>query len=234
MTDQNIFHIPFGEAELVGDTFPAGETPEILVLHGAGQSTRTRYTPTRERLADAGHASVAFDHVGHGDTSGELTGSSLKQRTDEAEAIVRFTKIPEPFAALGGSMGGYTALKLTETHSISTLVLCVPGVYTTQAYDVPFGESFSAILHKKRSWEQTDAWDIIGKFTGKLLIVAAENDAVVPLEIHRRLYDSAMNAKSRELYIVPGSPHKIMPYFDENPAEFDAFIQKVQRVLEKE
>ncbi|OAT16884.1 hypothetical protein M977_04503 [Buttiauxella gaviniae ATCC 51604] len=83
----------------------------------------------------------------------------------------------------------------------------VPGVYAKSAYKVKFGPDFSQIIRKHRSWEATDAWDIAAGFTGNLLVVAAQNDAIIPSEIPQKLADSASNAAKKDLLIIPGAGH---------------------------
>lgn len=71
----------------------------------------------------------------------------------------------------GSSMGAYNAIRLTQLHRVDALVLIVPGVYTPSAYEVPFGPDFSAIIRRERSWIDSDAWDILSRFEGRLHIV---------------------------------------------------------------
>jgi pimeloyl-ACP methyl ester carboxylesterase len=80
-------------------------------------------------------------------------------------------------------------------------------MYTPEAYEVPFSGGFSEIIRSHRSWERSDAWGILQGFKGKLLVVAAEYDSVIPNEVVERLFHSASQAQVRELYIVPGASH---------------------------
>lgn len=83
----------------------------------------------------------------------------------------------------------------------------VPGVYSIPAYKVKFGPDFSAIIRKERSWEQTDAWDIVAEFTGDMLIIAAENDSVIPAEIPQKLFSAASRCRQKNLMLIPGADH---------------------------
>jgi pimeloyl-ACP methyl ester carboxylesterase len=108
---------------------------------------------------------------------------------------------------MGVSMGAYNALQLSKAMPFQSLVLMVPGVYSTAAYKVTFGPDFSAIIRKHRSWEQSDAWDIAAAFTGNLLVIAAENDAIIPSEIPEKLLSSASCCCQKQLLIIPEAGH---------------------------
>lgn len=116
-------------------------------------------------------------------------------------------------------MSGYTSIQLLERYSIENLILFVPAVYHADAPALRFNQGFSGVIRQPKSWLHTDAWRILESFTGNLLICFAENDDVIPREIIDRLYASAKNAKKRELYCVPNSPHKVQLFLDQNPTE---------------
>ncbi len=228
------FKVAFKDTELVGDILPAEQDPRILFLHGAGSSNRRRYDYFRLPLAEDGIASVAFDSIGHGDTGGVLEGSNLAERTEQARAVIDSALTVQPFGIMAGSMGAYTAIKLTKLYPIDRLVLMVPAVYNRDLYSVPFGPQFKEKVQQPKSWENSDAWDILGSYTGKLLLVVAENDGVVPKEIPERIYQAAVNAKNRELYVVNQASHQIREYLVDptHKNEFNDCYQRVKQTLE--
>lgn len=203
----------------------------ILFLHGAGNSDRTRFTKMRELLAEQGVSSCAFDFIGHGETSGDLLSSSLQQRTEEALAVIKALALKQPLTIIAASMSGYTAIKLTELVSIDTLIFLAPAVYTPTAYALPFGQGFAETIRQTDSWQQTDAWNILQKFSGKLLIFEGENDQVVPKELIEKLYDSATQAQSREIVIVPGATHPMGKYLEEHPKDLHIVINRISKEL---
>ncbi|WP_420835419.1 serine aminopeptidase domain-containing protein [Aquitalea pelogenes] len=96
-------------------------------------------------LATTRHCQHAFDFVGHGDTGGSLTGSSLAHRVRQAETVLVAGGLhTQPLALLGSSMGAYIAIRLLDDIQCSHLILQVPGAYTPDAFAVPFGPAFSA------------------------------------------------------------------------------------------
>ena len=72
------------------------------------------------------------------------------------------------------------------------------------------------------SWEHSDAWELLAGFTGKLFVVAAEFDRVIPLGVIEKIYSSAARARKRELYIAPGVSHFVFTELRaKNPKAFE-------------
>lgn len=226
------FDVPFDGHTLKADHYVGRDSNRILYLHGAGASSRNGHHLLREALRQRGLGSVCFDAIGHGDTGGALAQSSVASRTRQAQAVLRASPLDGPLVVVGASMGAYNAIRLSERHKVDALVLIVPGVYTPSAYDVPFGPAFSAVIRRERSWDDSDAWDILSRFEGRLLIMHAEHDTVIPLEISDRLFGAATRAQSRQLHIVQGAQHNhLWSLLEKTPAEFDAAVGMVVDVV---
>ena len=204
------FRVPFDGRALIGDVLAGKEPSRLLVLHGAGQSNRERFRQIREHLLTHGIGSVAFDCIGHGETGGNLKQSSLQSRTAQACAVIEALSLPQPFSVLAGSMGGYTAVTLLRRYVIANLILVVPAMYAAEAYAVPFNAGFTEIIRRPKSWESSDAWELLARFTGRLLIVAGERDTVIPPDVIQGIYEAAKNAKERTLFVAPGASHMVL------------------------
>lgn len=229
---QDLFQIGFENNTLIGDVIAQGNSPRLLVLHGAGNSNRGRFRTLREELLTQGISSVAFDFVGHGDTGGNLKNSSLSSRTRQACRVVDSLNLPQPLAVIGASMSAYIAVKLLEHFQIKSLVLLVPAMYASQAYTTPFNRGFSDIIRQPQSWIQSDAWRLLAGYTGRLLIVAGENDQIIPCDVINRIYDSALNAAERKLYIAPNASHFVFTDLRQNdPAEFKSVFDQICTLL---
>lgn len=198
------FECTFQEHVLKGDYYPG--LCDTLIMHGAGQSSRARFTKLRQALFAREISSVAFDFIGHGDTGGDMSDSSLACRESQALAVIKQLDMA-PKRLIGSSMSGYTVIKLTEQLKVEQLVLLVPGIYTPAAHKVNFGPDFSNIIRRKNSWYDTDAFGALKAFTGELVIVAAENDHVIPHRLVNQLYDAASQANRRVLKIIPNATH---------------------------
>lgn len=221
------FGVPFGEHVLWGDQLGSSEFVDLLILHGAGTSNRERYLPIRQKLAQFGLTSLAFDFIGHGETSGALANSSLESRTRQALAVVSTRQCRSPLMILGASMGAYNAIKLTEHCQVSLLILIAPAVYTPKAYFLPFGDEFSQVIRSQNSWVDSDAWQIVSKYSGDLLLLVPENDTVIPAEIPKRLLDSATKSRKREMLIVPDAPHPLAVHLSNSPDKLNMIIKKI-------
>jgi pimeloyl-ACP methyl ester carboxylesterase len=95
---------------LAADLVPGdARKPPILLAHGFGQ-TRQSWAGTQRRLADAGHASLAFDMRGHGASMrnpAELPYASAQFVADVHRAADALVGTP---VLVGASMGGLTGL----------------------------------------------------------------------------------------------------------------------------
>ena len=207
---QRIFHLPYGPSTLVGDVISHQESAQLLVLHGAGGSRRAVFDVLRTHFWEHGISSAAFDFVGHGDTGGALRSSSLASRTEQACRVIERLHLPQPFSIMAASMGAYTAVKLRESYAIAHLLLLVPAIYTAQAYEVPFDQGFTDRIRVPHSWEHSDAWALLADYTGQLLIVAAEHDAVIPPGVIQHIYDAAVQTQSRALCVAPDASHFVI------------------------
>ena len=231
-SQQHLMRVGFEGHTLVGDVLSDGTPPQLLVLHGAGNSCRQRFQPLREELWAAGISTAAFDFVGHGDTGGDLKSSSLSNRTRQACRFVAALNMQQPLALMGASMSAYTAVKLLEHYRIKSLILLVPAMYTARAYTIPFNRGFSDIIRQPQSWLRSDAWQILAGYRGRLLIVAAEEDRVIPRDVITRIYDSAVNSAERELYIAPKASHFVFTDLRTgNPEEFQYIFDRIRQKL---
>jgi pimeloyl-ACP methyl ester carboxylesterase len=229
---QHLIGVDFEDGSLVGDVLSDGSTPALLVLHGAGDSCRQNFKWLREELWAAGISSAAFDFVGHGDTGGDLKSSSLSSRTRQACRVIDALRLKQPFALMGVSMSGYTAVKLLEHYRIKNLILVVPAMYTAQAYRIPFNGGFSGIIRQPQSWVHSDAWHILADYRGRLLVVAGEEDRIIPRSVVTRIYGAAVNASERELYVAPKASHFVFTDLrSKNPEEFEYIFRRICKTL---
>jgi pimeloyl-ACP methyl ester carboxylesterase len=228
------FSVQFGTHRLKGDVLSLSETDpaRLVILHGAGLGTRDRFRYFRTCLAQHAISSLAFDFVGHGETGGDLSESSLQSRTEQACAVIDAVGVTRPFSLLGSSMGAYNAVKLLEVYPVENIILFVPGMYHAAAYSVPFGEEFSQIIRKPNSWVDSDAWSILETFRGRLLLIVAGQDDVIPEDVIRRIYASATSVSARAIYVVPHSPHLLIHHLSQERHEFEYVIGLVRNHLD--
>ncbi len=226
------FKVDFNGHKLIGDIISNRSQPKVLVLHGAGDANRDNFRLFREQLLINGIASAAFDFVGHGDTGGDLKRSSLVSRTRQACRVLSSVDIEQPFSVIAASMGGYTAVKLLEYYPVKNLILVVPAMYDSKAYTVPFNNGFTEIIRRPQSWVDSDAWRVLSEYKGRLFIVAAEKDTVIPLAVVNKIYDSAVSAEKRLLFIAPQASHAVFTDLrSKNPEMFCSVFGQIVEML---
>jgi hypothetical protein len=222
-----VFSIPFNDVQLRGDILGKEVRPSAIFLHGAGKSERGRLKELREFLVCHNISSASFDFKGHGETGGKLECSSLRERTEQAQTIIDKTRLKDPLIIAGFSMSGYTAIKLTSILKVKTLILFVPAVYGANAYEVTFGPAFSKIIRATDNWYTSDAFEIMKNFDGNLLIIKADNDEIIPIEVPRKIYDSALRARSRKMISINRCPHAILAHLKENKKDFNLVTKSI-------
>ncbi len=229
---KRIFQVDFGAHTLTGDVISKGSAPQVLILHGAGNAHRADFGLFREELLVHGISSAAFDFVGHGETGDELKSSSLISRTQQACSVVDSLNIQQPFSVIAASMGAYTAVKLLEYYQIRSLILLVPAMYDSMAYTVPFNKGFTEIIRQPESWDRSDAWQILSEYKGRLFIIAAENDEVIPHGVIKRIYNSAVTAEERRLFVAPRASHRVLTDLrSNNPDGFCTLLGQIIEML---
>ena len=93
---------------LVGDVGGPSGVPTVIFLHGGGQ-TRHSWAGATQALFSEGYAVINFDARGHGDSGWSPDGDySMRRRGLDLAAVV--AEIDGPYALVGASMGGVTAL----------------------------------------------------------------------------------------------------------------------------
>ncbi|MGD9137734.1 MAG: alpha/beta fold hydrolase [Desulfobacterales bacterium] len=226
------FKVDFDGQTLIGDIISTRSQPKVLILHGAGDASRDNFRLFREQLLINGIASAAFDFVGHGDTGGDLKRSSLVSRTRQTCRVLSSVNIEQPFSVIAASMGGYTAVKLLEYYPVKNLILVVPAMYDSKAYKVPFNKGFTQIIRRPQSWDDSDAWQVLSEYKGRLFIVAAEKDDVIPLAVVNKIYDSAVSAEKRLRFIAPRASHAVFTDLrSKNPEMFCSVFGQIVEML---
>ncbi|MEK7583573.1 MAG: alpha/beta fold hydrolase [Patescibacteria group bacterium] len=215
------------DSKTIFTKFWNAENPKALLvsLHGAGTSDHSRFEYQIPNLLAHNISVLVFDFSGHGESSGTLTDSSLEKRVNEAQAVIDFHHNRLPLILCGSSMGGYIAVKLLELFSIQALILFAPAMYSKEAYTVPFGGGFTEIIRKPESWRDSDAWDILKQFKGRLLTIIGENDEVIPSPMIDLIHSSVTHALSKENLIVPAASHAIHNFL-KNHSEQNKKVQK--------
>ncbi|MFI0262493.1 alpha/beta hydrolase [Streptomyces sp. NPDC017056] len=194
----------------------------VVVMHGGGNGNKERNLPLAEGFAECGHPAVALDFSGHGESTGKLLDLSLKRRRDQAAAVIDAVLGAErPLVLVGFSMSGQTVADLVELYGgrVAAIVLCAPGIYAKDAWDVPFGAGFTELIRRPESWRDSRAPDTYARFAGRALLVVPEQDAVIPDGVTGLLRTAlATRADFGELRLT-GADHRLGTWLAGHPQD---------------
>jgi pimeloyl-ACP methyl ester carboxylesterase len=227
------FSVPSGAHTLRGTITgnAAGDAPGLLALHGGGQSSRRGIQYLLAGLARAGVASAAFDFSGHGESTGQVEGSSLNERVAQAMAVAGHVAPGRPLSLIGTSMGGHVACSLIEWLQPLALMLFCPAAYVAEAQDAPFGPRFQAILRSSVDYASSPAFAALDRFEGRLLLVYGTADAVIPAQVLDQYERRARRAKSVEVVRLEGAGHKLHDWLQSHPDDHDRVLGAALRTL---
>lgn len=231
--DQRI-NFTVGKENIIGEiiSYKSNQLPNFVFLHGAGTSSKERAKAFFDQsLFDSVPGVLTFDFSGHGESSGELKNSSLQQRVQEAKtAIERYSSL-DNLTICGTSMGGYIALKMLSFFKIKNLILFAPALYDKKAYTMHFDENFTRVLREPKSWQNTDIFEPLEKFSGNLLIFIGDEDQVIPKGVIDLLDTHSPNVANKEIIQLHNCPHLIYSWLTEHPAEKSQITKKVLRFI---
>ena len=213
-------HFNAGTENIVGELLgnKPDELSDFVYFHGAGKSTRNRAKSFfDESVFTVVPNIVTFDFSGHGESSGELSSSSLKQRVLEAQTAIELFSTKEKLTVCGSSMSGYIALKMPAFFDVKNIILFAPAIYDAQAYDVQFGKGFSEIIRQPDSWKNSDVLPLLEKFTGNLLVFIGKNDEVIPKGVIDLLDEHSPRVAHKEIIKFDDCPHAIHAWIDSHP-----------------
>lgn len=227
------FQLLFRDLPLRGTVHAsAGHAPRTLALHGGGASSRLGYQPLLDFLADHGHSSAAFDFAGQGESTGSMADSGLRDRAQQALAVVDFLQMPRPVSLIASSMGGHIACSLIEALAPPALVLYCPAAYEAAALEVPFGPAFQQVIRATSDFAASPAFDALERFEGRLLLVLGAEDAVIPRQVEDQYIRRARKASHVEVLRLEGAGHHLHAWLKDRPAEFTRVAQRVLATLE--
>lgn len=189
----------------------AKKNPGMLLIHGAGKSTKEKFIYLQEFLSTIGITSLAIDVRGVGESEGIFVESTLQNRIKDSVNGFTFLKDfvdNSRIGVLGTSMGGFVAAELTTKVSVRVAILCSSAAYNPQAESMLLNKSFTDILHRPESWKNSHSFTALESFSGKVLVLYGDNDIVIPDAIKQR-YKSIV-VKKGEYKLLPNGGHNLL------------------------
>ena len=180
----------------------------LVVLHGADSSKESHYDFAR-LVRSMGLAAVCFDARGHGDSRGAL-GPGL---VDDVVTMRGLLPAGVPVALRGSSMGGWMALASAAACRAALVVAICPATSEGLARGVRSGRfAFRADPGLADAVAGLDVDDAARRLGERLLLLHAEGDEVVPVEVSRHLHAVAPGSR---LVVTPGGHHRSIQHDEE-------------------
>jgi fermentation-respiration switch protein FrsA (DUF1100 family) len=200
------------------------KAPAIVICHGVG-ANKSDFTGLAVSLSHRGYVVLLFDFRAHGESSGGRTSLGLHEQKGVKAALAflksrRDTIDLKRIGIYGFSMGGSTAiLAAAKTGAFSAVVAdsaftslrdqaraAITGFYhlpafpflhlTVLGYELYFQAPVDAV---------TPVSAIAAIAPTPLLIIAGEEDKLIPADNGRKLFAAA--GEPKELWIIPGAGH---------------------------
>lgn len=196
--------------------------PAVLFLPG-NAGNRSLRAPLAQALAQAGLAVLLVDYRGYAGNPGSPSEAGLA--ADARAALQRLRQLPqvdpERILYFGESLGTGAAVTLAAEFPPAALILRSPFASLTSVARLHY--PFLPV-----QWILRDRFDSvhrIGDISAPVLILAGENDRIVPASESRRLFDAAREPKRFVLF--PDAGHNDLALL-----AGPQLIQQVQRFLE--
>jgi uncharacterized protein len=199
----------------------------VVILHGAGSCKESHHDYARV-VFGAGLAAIVIDQRGHGASPGPMDGRVF----DDIAAMARLLRDRSgdrelPIALRGSSMGGYFAIAAAETAGAGAVVAICPASasgmrrgLTNDRFefeaDIP---ALDALFAEHDETGALEALDI------PVLLLHAEGDEVVPVQLSRELGTHLRHPRSR-LIALPGGHHRSIQHDHELQAVSLRFIEQ--------
>lgn len=182
----------------------------VTVLYFGGSQFRIdrESRPVIEALAKTSVDIVMFDYRGYGRSDGEPTTELLKS---DAVDVLRFAKAKakNKVVLYGLSLGSFVAASVAERQSIDGLILeaVATNVKDLASNLVPWYAKPFVTVRVQPKLLDVDNVRALKAYTGPLLVLAGEDDDLVPVRMQKSLWESVPTAK-KVMHIFPNQDHK--------------------------
>lgn len=221
-------HIPGSLGDICGELrLPeaGGRLPLVILSHGFG-GNQGGLADYAEYFRAQGLAAFSFDFCGGGfgsKSDGTMLEMSVLTEAEDLNAVLDHFLTDARFGPIllwGGSQGGFVSAYVAAHRpgDVAALALEFPAFVLQDdakaraAADGSFPEVDSVMgVHIGRRYSEDavsfDVYDVIGGYTGDVLILHGDRDGIVPLAYSQR---AAEVFPAAELVVMPGQDHGFM------------------------
>jgi alpha-beta hydrolase superfamily lysophospholipase len=185
--------------------------PCVVLSHGLFSAKESpKMVRLAQRLADGGIAALRYDHLGCGESGGELRDTTVTSRIRELGAMVdvaaRHPLLGSRLGLLGSSLGGFISIfKRAADPRLGPLCLWATPAFV-RGVDPGAEEGFGQLKPEFfADAARYDAREAIAE-VGCCLILHGEADELVPVAHGRQLWEAAREPKHLEVF--PGGDHR--------------------------
>jgi hypothetical protein len=187
------------------------EAQRVIIFHGNGGQAVDRDHYVRGfqgRRAQGAWEVYILEYPGYGSRPGKPSEGAFIEAAREGVKHILREAPDEPLYVVGTSLGSGVASQIAAAYSdsVPAVLLITP---FTNIEDVG-AKSFPRFLLRLLLKDRYDNEKALSDYTGRLGVLLAGDDRVVPTELGRRLYDGYEGPK--RLWIQPRAGHNTLDY----------------------
>ena len=218
-THDELVDIPVGDQHIAGTLVsPRTLIPGVLFVHGWGGSQQ-QYCERARKLAEIGCACLTFDLRGHAQTRSQY--ETVTREDNLGDVIAAYDVLAAHrnvdttrMAVVGSSYGGYLAAILTSLRPVRWLALRAPALYKDSEWSIAKRELKSRqALDTYRLQRvmplESRALRACSEFTGDVLLVESQNDAIIPHQVVVNYRDACVRARAVTHKVLQGADHAL-------------------------
>lgn len=180
----------------------------IVLFHGNGGSALDRGF-FLDPLMELGYRVILAEYPKYGGRPGKV-GEKPFVADGLETARLAFEQYSAPLYLLGESLGCGVAAAVARQATVP-----IAGIILITPWDTLASVAKSLFPFLPVNMLLTDKYDSIGNlksFNGKISVVGAERDEILPIQHARNLYASLPEGKKR-LWVIPGAGHNDWPFY---------------------
>lgn len=200
-----------------------GQSPAYMFLHGFGAGRNGIKSRALFRHAHMrGHAAARFDFRGHGNSSGQPNGVTIRELSADANAVLEFVG---PAILVGSSLGGLISIftAAANPERIEGLALLAPALgfvpdlarhLDEQGY-LPSSERPPDPLQQRviDDAKSLDDWSLAARLTMPVFMAHGHRDDIVSTSLSERFFE-AIPHNHKDLWLIPDGDHRLCEPID--------------------